>query len=159
MTEGHSQKWVERLSLLFDFEDKNLFKQRVQICKHYQQRAEDEIRFQNYAEKVPEDEVSDLNEDWVENIKYKSWIKKKKYKDEDLLWASQLSGKIMKTVKPEYTREMKKCHVLSEMKNSKSHPKFKDLRIKVRSQNNIIPFYGTIDKLEYDNMNFSQLSE
>ena len=155
MVEGNTQKWVERLSLLFDFEDKNLFKQRVQICKHYQQRAEDEIRFQNYAEKVPENEISQLNEDWVENIKYKSWIKKKKYKDEDLLWASQLSGKIMKTVKAEYSREMKKCHVLSEMKNKSTHSKFKELRVNVRNQPNLVPFYGTIDKLEFHDQNFS----
>lgn len=158
MVDDKTQKWVERLSLLFDFEDKNLFKQRVQLCKHYQQRAEDEIRFQNYSEKVPENEISELSEDTVENIKYKSWIKKKKYKDDDLIWASQLSGKIMKTVKAEYTREMKKCHVLNEMKNRASHPKFKELRIKVRSQINSVPFYGTIDKLEYDKHSFNQLS-
>lgn len=114
---------------MFDFEDKNLFRQRVKICKFYQKRAEDEMRFQKYASKVPENEVSDLSEETIENIRMKSWIKKKKYKDDDLIWANQISSKIMNTVKAEYTRDMKKCYVLSEMINKKNHAKFKELRI------------------------------
>ena len=106
------QKWVERLSLLFDSEDKHLFKRRVQMAKFYQKRAEDEIRFQNYSLKIQDDKVSKLNEDWIENIKYKAWIRHKKYKDDDLLWAAQIANKIIKTVQAEYIREMKNCAVL-----------------------------------------------
>ena len=152
------QKWVERLSLLFDFEDKNLFKQRVQLSKFYQKRAEDEIRFQNYAQKIPDEKVSELSEDWKEEIKYKSWIKKKKYRQDELLWAAQLSSKIMKTVEAEYSREMKNCYVLNEMKDKKKLEKFKKLRIAIRKPEKKIPFYGTIDKLKYDK-SFKQLSD
>jgi hypothetical protein len=88
MVEGNYQKMVERLSLLFDFEDKNQFKQRVQICKFYKQRAEDEKNFQEYAVTIPDSNVSQLREEWIKNIQDKAWIKKKKYSDFDLGWAN-----------------------------------------------------------------------
>jgi dynein heavy chain len=156
---GNSEKWVERLSLLFDFEDKNLFKQRVQVSKEYQGRAEDEIRFQNYAEKVPDNLVSSLEESTIENIKNKQLILGKRYREEEMNWANQISAKIIKTVKAEYTREMKKQFVVNEMKDLSTHPKFDDLRIKIRHKTNHIKFYATIDKLDYEDTNFGVLAK
>ena len=150
---------VERLSLLFDFEDKNQFKQRVQICKFYKQRAEDEKNFQEYAVTIPDSNVSQLREEWIKNIQDKAWIKKKKYSDFDLGWANQITANIIETVKAEYNREMKKCYVLAEMKDKVNNQKFKDMRIQVRSHVDTVPFYGTIDKLDYEKLNFGQLSE
>lgn len=149
LKDGSFQKEVERLSLLFDEEDKNLFKKRVQLAKHYHKRAEDEIRFQTYTEKVSEEQVSKLSEDWIKNIQEKALVRRKKYTEDELVWAKHLSNKIMNTVRAEYIREMKNMVVLNEMKDRKNHQKFQELRIQVRKEEVHIPLYGTIGLLEY----------
>ena len=99
------QKYVDRLSLLFDAEDKVKFKERVQLCKHYQRRAEDEIRFQNYAESIPDSNVSTLSLEWEKEIKHKT-LDKKRMKEEDYNWGHQMFKKAIRTVEAEYAREM-----------------------------------------------------
>jgi dynein heavy chain len=141
------QKYVERLSLLFDDEDKNMFKDRVQQSKHYQKRAEDEMRFQNYAEKVPDDKVSTLSKTWTNRIISKALAKRRKTKDEDLNYVDVFTKKIMKTVEAEYVREMKKCFVLGEMLDKNNREKFQKLKIDIRKDKPVVPYYGTIGVL------------
>lgn len=74
-------------------------------------------------------------------------------------WANQISAKIIKTVKAEYTRDMKKQYVLNEMKDVSTHPKFDDLRIKIRHKACHVKFYGTIEKLDYEDTNFGVLAK
>lgn len=121
------------------------------LCKEYQRRAEDEIRFQDYAEQIPDNKVSVLSEDWVRHIKKKSAPKKRsRLSDEEIGWQRQMTEKILNTVRAEYVREMKKCMVLSEMKDKKTHKKFNDLRINLRKETHQVNYYGTIRKLDYE---------
>jgi dynein heavy chain len=141
------QKSVERLSLLFDEEDRNQFKDRVQQAKYYQKRAEDEMRFQNYAEQVSNQNVSTLSRAWIRDILTKTFIKRRKTKDDDVAYAESLANKIIYTVEAEYLREMKKCYVLSEMKDKNNKDKFLKLKIAIRKEIRKIPYFGTIGRL------------
>ena len=141
------QKSVDRLSLLFDDEDRNQFKDRVQQAKYYQRRAEDEMRFQNYAEQVDNNMVSKLSKTWIREIIHKSLSKRRKTREEDLVYAEGLAHKIIQTVEAEYLREMKKCFVLSEMLEKTNKDRFVKLKIAIRKELKKIPYYGTIGKL------------
>jgi dynein heavy chain len=141
------QKAVDRLSLLFDEEDRNQFKDRVQQAKYYQKRAEDEMRFQNYAEQVENSSVSTLSKIWIRDILQKSLTKKRKTKDDDVAYGETLAHRIIQTVEAEYLREMKKCFVLSEMKDKNSKEKFNKLKIAIRKELRKIPYFGTIGRL------------
>ena len=148
--DGSQQKWVERLSLLFDKEDKTLFRKRVRLSKEYQLRAEDEIRFQDYAEEVPSTQISTLPDQWARQIKRKVARRKGRSTEEDIAWEKTLTEKILNTVREEYMREMKKMVVLTEMKDKKNAGKFKDLRIQLRKPVHTVQYYGTISKLHYE---------
>lgn len=141
------QKFVDRLSLLFDEEDKNLFKDRVQQCKYYQKRAENEMRFQNYAEEVDSRVVSTLGKGWVDEILSKVMYKRKRTKDDDNAGFLISAKIIIKTVEAEYLREMKKCYVLSEMLVKTHKDKFLKLKIPIRRDMLIVAYYGTIGVL------------
>ena len=49
----NKKKWVNRLSLWFDFEDPIKFKERLKICEQRLKRAEDEYKFFKYVENLP----------------------------------------------------------------------------------------------------------
>jgi len=140
------QKHVDRLSLLFDLEDKMKFKDRVLLCKHYQKRAEDEIRFQNYAESIGDERVSILSPEWERAIQNKV-LDKKRMREEEYNWGLVQFKKAIRTAEAEYLREMKKCIVLREMMDEKNHEKFKNKRIKLRRNKKVIPYLGIIGKI------------
>lgn len=146
MVDKGIQKHVDRLSLLFDKEDKTKFKERVQLCKYYQKRAEDEIRFQNYAESIPDEKVSSLNLEWEKAIQLKV-VDKRKMKEEDYNIGLAAFKRTIRTVEAEYLREMKKCIVLREMMDQKMTEKFGNRRIKLRKNKKIVPYLGIIGKI------------
>jgi len=140
------QKHVDRLSLLFDKEDKTKFKERVQLCKYYQKRAEDEIRFQNYAENITDDKVSHLNPEWEKAIQSKV-LNKKSMKEEEYNNGLFAFKKVIRTVEAEYLRQMKRCIVMREMMDKEMTDKFQSKRIKLRKNKKIVPHLGIIGKI------------
>jgi dynein heavy chain, axonemal len=56
------EKYVGRLSLLFEDEDPDKFKERLELCKSRQQDAEDEIRFFKYVDEQPMHLASTVSE-------------------------------------------------------------------------------------------------
>ena len=118
------------------------------LCKEFQKRAEDEIRFQSYAETIPDDQVSTLSEDWQNSIHHRS-VDRHKFKDQDLVWANQLYSKWIKTAQAEFVREMKKCIVMRQMKAPRMKEFFKQKRIDLRLVKKQVPFYGTIGKVQF----------
>jgi hypothetical protein len=102
--ENGVQKYVERLSLLFDQEDKNQFKERIYQCKYYQRRAEDEIRFQNYAETIPLEKVSILSQKWIENILQKTLPSRRKVREDEQAMLISGGNRMIKTVEAEYVQ-------------------------------------------------------
>ena len=82
------------------------------------------MRFQNYAEQVDSSLVSTLSKVWIRDILQKSLTKRRKSKDDDLAYAETLAHRIIQTVEAEYLREMKKCFVMSEMKEKLNKEKF-----------------------------------
>jgi hypothetical protein len=146
MVDKGIQKYVDRLSLLFDTEDRIKFKERVLLCKHYQKRAEDEIRFQNYAEAIPDEGVSTLSPEWQRQIQMKV-LDKRRAKEEDYNWGLTQFKKAIRTAEAEYLREMKKCIVLRQMQDPNHQEKFRNKRIKIRRTKKVIPFLGIIGKI------------
>lgn len=141
------QKKVERLSLLFDEEDRNLFRDRVHQCKFYQRRAEDEMRFQAYAEKIDNKFISSLSKEWTENILSKALGKRRRNKEEDPQYLNMQTNKMVQTVSAEYNREMKKCYVLSEMKEKSKLEFFLNQKIDIRREVKKVEYFGTIGLL------------
>jgi dynein heavy chain len=145
--ENGVQKYVERLSLLFDQEDKNQFKERIYQCKYYQRRAEDEIRFQNYAETIPLEKVSILSQKWIENILQKTLPSRRKVREEEQAMLISGGNRMIKTVEAEYVREMKKLFVLAEMQDKVKKDKFSPMKIELRRDNKMVDYYGTLGEL------------
>lgn len=130
--EKEFKKYVGRLSLYFLKEDYQKFKQRVHQCKFYQQRAENQLVLIKYIESINDIHVSPLPTPMINQILSKLLIKKNnpQYHFEQTI----ISG-MMKIVRTEYLREMKKCFVQEELKDPNKRAFFAQKKIQMIEEN------------------------
>jgi hypothetical protein len=74
---------------------------------------------------------------------------KRKNSDKDNSIVQNHINNLLTLVEREYVLFMKKCFVLREMSDSNINMKFRQLRIRLRRVNKYIPYYGTVEKLNY----------
>ena len=63
------QKWIRKLSLRFNFEDKTLFHERLNMAKGLYLRALDDGRFLEHLEAMPSEQIRGLSETQREKLK------------------------------------------------------------------------------------------
>lgn len=61
----------------------------------------------------------------------------------------RLLGQLMQETEFEYVRFMKKCIVLKEMQDPRQSGKWIQLRIRNRREVKRVPYYGTIEQLNF----------
>jgi len=140
------EKLVTRLSLLFLAEDPELFRKRVTHCKDMQAVVEAELRFTNFVDQVPADQVSVLQRERRLNFLGRCVRETDKF-DPDKVHA--IFKHLMRVVEEEYVRQMKKCVVLREMQDPATHSKFQAMKIPVRIQRRTAPYFGVVRTPQY----------
>ena len=62
------QKYVKRINLLFDAEDRATFCERLKFCLKFRENTKSAIRFQHFVEQQPEDSSSPMADAWLSDI-------------------------------------------------------------------------------------------
>jgi hypothetical protein len=138
---------VTRLSLLFFAEDPELFKDRVNLCKYRQKQVEAELRFTDLVDSIPSDAVSTLSAERCESFRKKCITDYDNY-EPSLVYKNFLH--LMRVVKEEYIRQMKKCIVLQEMADPGNHERFMKKRVPIRLTKKTSPYFGVVMCAKYN---------
>jgi hypothetical protein len=123
------EKWVTRLSLQFHTENKQLFEERVRLCKERQGIVEAELRFTSYVDSLSKDNVSEYKKE------YRTKIVDLCLKDNHSFFPDNYVNKcryLLKIAEEEYVRQMKKCLILKDMEDINNMDKYEKLRIPLR---------------------------
>jgi hypothetical protein len=150
------EKLVTRLSLLFYAEDPELFKQRVNLCKTRMKNVEAELRFTDLVDSIPTDAVSSLSAERCESFRKKCTTDYDNF-DPSLVYKNFMH--LMRVVKEEYVRQMKKCIVLKEMEDPDNYEKFEKKKVPLRISKKTTPYFGVVKCAKYNFRENRQLIE
>jgi len=108
------EKFVTRLSIMFNEENKDLFHARLEECSERREQVEGELRFQNFVDSIPSSPIPHIPIRLLESIISKAIIKEdnidKAYCDKTLL-------RLNKVIDAIYKQSLKKCIVMQEFAN------------------------------------------
>ena len=150
------EKLVTRLSLLFYAEDPEMFKERVNLCKNRQKNVEAELRFTDLVDSIPSDAVSSLSAERCESFRRKCTTDYDNF-DPSLVYKNFMH--LMRVVKEEYIRQMKKCIVLQEMNDPANKEKFLKKKVPIRLVKKTSPYFGVVKCAKYNFREFRNLIE
>ena len=128
-------KHVIRLSLIFNFEDQQLFFNRLNLAKNLMNNAADDLRFVQYINQINDTEISKMSATAKENI-----LSKVKFDEKFKQYNSDLIDEVLNN----YSLNLKKSIVLKQMQSSQNFNKFHLLRISIRKPLKLVPIYGTV---------------
>ena len=130
------QKWIRKLSLRFNFENKTLFHERLNMAKGLYMRALDDQRFMQYIQNMPMESVRALSE-----AKKESLVAKAGANSQD----TRSINKLLDEVGEQYNAFNKKSVVLKEMSRAENAGRFEEKRIQLRDSVKDIPMFGSIN--------------
>jgi dynein heavy chain len=145
-------KKVNRLSIKFNDEDPELFKQRLSQGRKLQKDYEGELRFLNYIDAVPTEKVSQLASQTKNHILDLALATLRNFPFDRYRSFAQ---DIMTVVEEEYVRAMKQTIIQRKMMDPSNDLEFASLNLRVRRKAKHFPYYGTIH-IEYPEDSFMQ---
>ncbi|EGR32288.1 hypothetical protein IMG5_089580 [Ichthyophthirius multifiliis] len=149
------EKWVIRLSILFNEENKEKYFERINLAKERKKQIRDDKRFLEYLDGIQENiQIQDKWKKEILNLVFKKGVDFKEEIKE--IKNVSLLPELLREVEKEYVRFIKKGIVLREIQDPQNLQKWKDAKIQNRNFQKIIPLIGTVQILDY---NFEQIQQ
>ncbi|EAS04067.1 axonemal dynein heavy chain (macronuclear) [Tetrahymena thermophila SB210] len=145
------KKWVIRLSILFNHEDPQKYYERLELAKSRMQTAEDETRFLNFIDKMPLDQKTKLLPQWRREIVNLTFRRNKDIPEQKIIdvQLNKMMKELISELEIDYIRQIKKGILLREMQYNSNTFQWQEARIQNRYVAPIIPFIGTILKINF----------
>lgn len=145
------QKWVIRLSLLFNHEDPVKHMARIDLAKSRMRTAEDETRFLQFIDGMPLDASAKLLPNWRKEIVNFTYRRAPNAPEERIgdFDEAKLVKDLLNELEIDYIRQIKKGILLREMQYNSDVYAWRDARIQNRYVAPIIPEIGTVCSVDY----------
>eukprot|EP00826_Nyctotherus_ovalis_P007891 TRINITY_DN12031_c0_g4_i1.p1 TRINITY_DN12031_c0_g4~~TRINITY_DN12031_c0_g4_i1.p1 ORF type:complete len:462 (+),score=158.18 TRINITY_DN12031_c0_g4_i1:264-1649(+) len=135
------KKLVTRLALRFDFENSEDFYKRLRECRERRDIVETELRFEELADVVRDEDVSPIPENIAKDVEKRAQIREDNF---DPVHARETSDRLMNVIKSLYNLAMKKCSIIDSTLNLKTLTRLENINLPIKFDHITIPYYGLL---------------
>ncbi len=136
------RKQVTRLALQFSMEDRSQFHQRLKECRERRDRVEGELRFQEFVDGVPTENVNTIAEEMVKEVEKKVQIREDRFEPKH---ARGTIDRLLQVVDAIYKRTMKKCVVIKDMTNVATVRRLEEIHLPVKFCPRTVPYSAVVN--------------